>query len=271
MSGRRTDGGSGVPGRFAPSELDGAAGLRTEDIAGDLGAARELEDLAARSVATPVVGFADRVMDAIAAEPSPVPARVAGRAIRRGALGAFLVAVRDAWRVSTGPGFPMAVRAQALALVLVVAGVAAGSAAATAGALGLFDASPPRPAPSIEQPSLVGPRPEGSAEPTESEPIETPEASESEEPSETTEVESQEAATEHPEGTDDHGGTSGGSGGEGPDGTSGGTSGGDDHGGTGGGTATPRPIATDDSHDGGEDDGASTPDSGSGGGGSDDG
>lgn len=209
MSERRP---GGPPRPFTPAELDGAPGIPPDELAGGTRIARELEAVAAR---TPVVrssGFADRVMDAIAAEPSPVPVRMAGRALRRGAVGALLGSLRDAWRVSIHPGFPMAARAQAMALVLVVAGLAAGSGMATVGALGLLDGSHQAPRPAVEPPSppVTAPTPPVSVSPAPRtdtpvtpEPVATPEPSETPEPSDGPE------ATNEPRETEDHGGNGG--------------------------------------------------------------
>ena len=182
----------GQPRPFTPAELDGASGAHPDELAADTRIARDLESLAARTAPTRSADFADRVMTAIAAEPAPAPARLAGRALRRGSLGAFVASLRDAWRVTVGTGFPVAARAQAMALVLVVAALATGSGMVTAGALGLFDSSPSTPAPTIEQPSEeVSSSSEASEtpEPTE-EASQSPDASESPDPSRSPETES---------------------------------------------------------------------------------
>ena len=188
----------GRPVPFTSAELDGAQGVAPDELAADARIARELESLAGLTPVKASGEFADRVMAAVAAEPVPAPARLARLALRRGALGAFLVSLRDAWRVTTSPGFPMAVRAQAMALVLIVAGVAAGSGMATAGALGLLDGDNLGPSPSVEQPSssvdasqepAVSPdgSPDGSMSPGPSESLEPSESpgEESAEPVET--------------------------------------------------------------------------------------
>ena len=191
--------------RFGLDELDGADGVRPDDLPATLRVARELEGLAVRSDVPPSAAFADRVMAALADEPSPVPARAAGRAIRRGSIAALAASIRDAWRVTVRPGFPAVIRAQALAIVLVVVALGAGSASAAAGALGLFDEqAAPSPQPSIETspaPSVVpspspdaSPTPVPSATPSEPPETETPEATETAEPTES---------------ADDHGGGSG--------------------------------------------------------------
>jgi hypothetical protein len=178
------------PRPFTPAELAGAPGVAADELAADTSVARELEALAAHTPAARAPGFADRVMATVAAEPGPAPVRQAGLAIRRGALGAFVASLRDAWRVSLSPGFPIAARAQAMALVLVVAGLLAGSAVATAGAIGLLEGQRPSPTPPVEratQPVVVPPQP-SEAPPVEivdgtptPEPTETPEATETSE------------------------------------------------------------------------------------------
>ena len=181
------------PRPFTSAELDGAEGVPADELASNTRVARELEGLASRTPIASTPALADRVMAAVAGEPAPAPARLAGRALRRRSLGGFLVALRDAWRVTVSPGFPMAVRAQAIALVLVVLGAATGSGMVTAGALGLFDQQPPSPGPSITVPpspevtsatpeGSTSPQPSESAEPSES-PGESPEPSDTAEPS----------------------------------------------------------------------------------------
>ncbi len=144
--------------RFTPAELDDVSGIGPEDLAAEMGVARRLEALAAATVVAAPPAFVDGLMAAINAEPSPVPTRAAILAIRRVSLGALLVSIRDAWRVTVGHGFPAIIRAQALALVLLVAALGAGTAAATAGALGVFERHP-SPAPN---PSVVAPSPDAS-------------------------------------------------------------------------------------------------------------
>ncbi len=200
----------GQPRPFTPAELDGASGLHPDEIAGDTPIARDLERLAAGTTAAPTPGFADRVMEAVAAEPAPSPVRLAGLAVRRRSLGAFLASLRDAWRVTTHAGFPVAARAQAMALVLVVAALAAGSGMVTAGALGLLDGDHSSPSPSIEQPAETAePTTDASdtAEPSEDAST-SPDASESPEPSESAGDESAEpdASTEPHETADGNGG-----------------------------------------------------------------
>jgi hypothetical protein len=187
----------GQPRPFTPAELDGATGVSPDDMAAGTRVARDLEALAARTPVTSSSAFADGVMSAIAAEPAAAPARLAGRALRHGAIGAFLLSLRDAWRVTTSVGFPLAARAQALALVLVVAMFVTGSGMVTAGALGLLSADRPTPAPSFEAPSppdetstSEASTPESSSEPSVSPgasestgPSESPDSSESAEPS----------------------------------------------------------------------------------------
>jgi hypothetical protein len=112
--------------RFDPSELlDGDAGgvgaaTETELLA----VARDLEAFARSESVSLSVDFEDRVMAAIALEPPPRAAGGVG-------LGGLVAAVRDSWRLTWSGGRPLAVRAQALTLV-VLAAVALGSLGALA-------------------------------------------------------------------------------------------------------------------------------------------
>jgi uncharacterized membrane protein YgcG len=207
------------PRRFHPAEID----LESDELtAGLLETARDLEAYAATGMAAPTVGFEDRVMVAIADEPMPRPARGLG----------FLATVREAWAVAFGAGRPLAMRAQALALLLILA-VAVGSVGSVAvvGASRLLGPAvpptTPSPAPSPSLlPSPVTPSPVTPSPSPSSSPTATPRPSPTE--------------TDEPSGTDDHGG-SGGSG-SGSDSVSGddnsgpgGGSGGDDSSGSGSG------------------------------------
>lgn len=191
--------------RFHPSELDVELGPESAEL---LATARDLESYAANGLAAPTVGFEDRVMAAIAEEPMP---RRAGRG--------FIGAVRDAWAIAFGPGRPIALRAQALAMLFALA-VAVGSVGSVAvvGAARLLDEQGPVP-PTVPSPS-PSPIPSPSVSPSPSpsiSPVPTPTPSPSGSPVET--------ETAEPSGTDDSGG---GSGNSGPGG------GGDDSGGSGG-------------------------------------
>ena len=129
--------------------------------------ARELDAVAEATRATPPVGFADRVMASVAGEPLPQPARAFGAAVATRRLGAALASIGDAWRVALGGPAPMAVRAQALALVLVVAaGSLAVAGGATVGAIDLFNANqPPQPSPTTPRPTELLPSPSPTSEP----------------------------------------------------------------------------------------------------------
>ncbi len=154
------------PRPFGPDELDGVPGINPEQLAAETRLARDIESVAARGGAAPSAGFADRVMGAIATEPVPAPVIAAGSALRHREMAGFLRSLRDSFRVAFGGGFPVAVRAQSFALVLLVAVVAGGSGVVGAGALGIFDDhSSPSPAPTQPGPT---PTPESAApEPTE--------------------------------------------------------------------------------------------------------
>jgi hypothetical protein len=182
-----------------PDELDADEGQVPEALA----MGRALEEWADRESATAGGEFADRVMAAVATEPEPRPAAIAMTALAHGQLRRFLGAVGDAWQVATGTGRPLAARAPAVALVLLVAIVTASiGGMATVGALNLLtpDAVPspspivsPSPSPSApaspSQPTSPSPSPtatpspqatptdDGTAEPTDEEtlePTETP-------------------------------------------------------------------------------------------------
>ena len=140
-----------IPGEADPSHAELAEALTT---------ARELEALAVSAGIRPTDGFEDRVMAAIAAEPAPRLVVRPGSQVRGGRLGAFVLAFRDAWGVASTGGRPFAVRAQALAFVLIVA-LAAGSLV-TAGAVtvGSLLARPSGPTPSLRPaPTTTRPRP----------------------------------------------------------------------------------------------------------------
>jgi hypothetical protein len=187
---------------FGPDELDGVPGINPEELAAETRLARDLEAVAARGGAAPTAGFADRVMGAIATEPVPAPVIAAGSALRHRAVGGFLRSLRDSFRVAFGGGFPAVVRAQAFALVVLVAVFAGGSGLATAGALGVFD-DHSSPSPQATQPAptdvpesaspeplatpaatleLPTPSPDGELEPAVSASPETPEPGDTQEP-----------------------------------------------------------------------------------------
>ncbi len=184
-----------MTGRFDPRELlgpDGVDGMA--DLSDAQAAARALETLAATDV-HPSAGFVDRVMAAVADEPVPSPALALGFAVRRRRIGQVFGALHDTWRVAWTGGRPMAVRAQALAFVLVaflaVGSVGGVAAIGAAGALGLFEQHPtptlepavtatPEPTPSPSETETTGPS--ESAEPSPSESAE-PSSVESAEPS----------------------------------------------------------------------------------------
>jgi uncharacterized membrane protein YgcG len=158
---------SGLGRRFDPSEIspDGDASPSTADIAQAMLAARELEALTARDSAGPTVGFEDRVMAMIGAEPVPRLLVRPRRAVRGGLPIAFLASVRDAWRLATGGGRPFAVRAQAFAFVLLV--VLATGSITTVFAVGAasFLTSGPTPTPSVST-TTVSPTPSGLPSPS---------------------------------------------------------------------------------------------------------
>lgn len=192
---------TGPTRRFDPGELrvPGEPDLPVAEQADALLAARELEAVASSAIVRPTEGFEDRIMAAIATEPAPRLVARPASAVRGGLIASFLMTVRDSWGVASSGGRPMAVRAQAMAFVLLV--VVAATAVAGVGAVGvgsLLDRGR-SPAPSVEPgpsvaptPSVPTPSPSPSPSPS-VEPSVSPDASESTEPTETAE----------PTGTDD--------------------------------------------------------------------
>jgi uncharacterized membrane protein YgcG len=208
---------------------------------------RELDGLAMDSSIQPPAGFADRVMAAVAAEPLPQPVRAFGVALLGGRMRAAVASIGDAWRVTVGGSTPLAVRGQAVALVLVVAiGSIAIAGGAAVGAIDLLNGTQ-GPPPSFTAPVPSFPAPSPSPSPSSSiEASPSPDAL----PTETPEPAETPRTTPSPTGTDDHGG--GGSGSDSGSGSgSGGSSGSGSDSGSGSGDRTPTPTAggTDD-HEG---------------------
>jgi hypothetical protein len=244
------------PFLFGADELGGADARR---LAGALEAARALAHVADDAPATDGPAFSDRVMAALANEPSPATGGFLLPLRRNGIVRGFAESLRQAW-ASSGRGRPALARAMALAYVLIVAaaGVSLAGAATfgAAGALGVFapqathEPSPePITAPVIEPPEATD---ESSAEPSEDvEETEAPEAS----PDESESPDDRDDGAE-PDASDDHGGNSvpGGGGDDkaGP-GETGSPDASDDHGGSDGGSG---PSGTDD-HSGSDEGGSS--------------
>jgi hypothetical protein len=175
--------------------------FRTDELSGpdapgdpaELAAALEVARVFERSVGVdgvrPTPGFSDRVMAAVALEPAP----------RRSRLAVLLGALRSTWQTVLNANRPPLVRAQALAIVLVVmialGSIGGAATLAAAGALNLFQAHPtsgplitPVPQPRVSPDSTEAPKSSKSPEPTESVgPVQTPEVSETPEPGETPE------------------------------------------------------------------------------------
>ncbi|HEY7522477.1 MAG TPA: hypothetical protein VH720_02310 [Candidatus Limnocylindrales bacterium] len=223
---------SGPRQPIRPDELDPSGG-RVVDA---LEAGRTVEAWAARESVMPSSDFADRVMAAITAEPEPMAPRAAIDALATGRLRAFVAAVRGSWAIAFGPARPFAVRAPALALILVLAlaGTTIGGVAA-AGAFNLLSlpaATPepiaPSPSPSPTPSPTISPTPSESPSPSPSSSPRTPRpsAGQTVEPTPTVEPAETAEPTETPEGGNDHGGGEGSSsspdGGEPSDGGGGG-------------------------------------------------
>jgi hypothetical protein len=167
-----------------PADLAGADGLEpaAPEIAEALSTARELDASLAAADVHPSATFADRVMEAIVAEPLPHPAIAVGLAARRGRIGALVGALADTWRVAMSGGRPFAVRAQAAAFVIVaVLAITSLGAIAAGGALQMLG---PVSTGSGEPGSSTSPVPTASPAPTASpEPSTSPQPTDSLEPS----------------------------------------------------------------------------------------
>lgn len=199
------------PGRrFDPAELLDDEGTRTAaDVLDTADIARELELVAGRE-AGPGEHFTDRVMAAIATEPTPQPTIAFGLALRAGRARAALGAIGDSFRVAFSGGRPLAVRGQALALVFVVlVGVLGTGGGAAIGAARLLapDATP-TPTPTEEPVPSPTPEPTPSPTPTPT-PTDSPAPTPTAEPTETAEPTSTD--DDEPESTDDSSGSGSGS------------------------------------------------------------
>jgi hypothetical protein len=224
------------PPRFGAEELGATEGKELDHA---LDAIVALEAVADGLTVRVDPAFTDRVMAALAHEPSPMPVGFLAPLRRRGLLAGFAESVRQAW-ASIRAGRPAFARAAALAYVLVVvlAGTSLAGAATigAAGALGWFaprETVSPSPEPTLPLSTTPSTEPMPSPEPTESaEPAET----ETPEPSDDRGGGGAEPSDDHGGGaaepSDDKGGSgggsddrSGGSGGSGPSST-------DDHSGS---------------------------------------
>lgn len=174
-------------GSFRPEEIEDEA-LSSDSIgpgperADLLAGARDLEWLAAGSDVRPSAGFTDRVMATLADEPLPAPAIAVGSAVREGRLAAVAAAFGDFWRVAWSGKRPLAVRIQAIAIVLVVAvGVAAAGGGAILGAWNALNPLGPPVGASASPDETTSTSPEPSPEPTE-QPSGSPETTPTNEP-----------------------------------------------------------------------------------------
>jgi uncharacterized membrane protein YgcG len=221
MTGPRATGPRGLD----PDELD------TTDQA-DLADALESEGWLEAAIGdvpvAPGPSFTNRVMAALAAEPTPAPVGFLTPLRRLGLLAGFGASVRQAWASIGAPGRPTFARATALAYVLVIAiagtSLAGAATIGLAGAIGILGPQATEASPSnvpfessqpgtTEQPSAES-EPPGTEAP--GEPGDTPGASDDH------------GGSGGPEPSDDHGSTSG------P-----GSSGGTDEGSGGGGSGSP--------------------------------
>ena len=229
------------PRDLNPSELGTTEPADLSDAlatAGRLGAS--IEDL-------PLVtgpAFSDRVMAALADEPTPAPVGFLTPLRRLGLIAGFGASVRQAWASITAPDRPTFARGAALAYVLVIAiggtSLAGAATIGLAGAIGLLGPHATQAAPSSTPFQLTAPdssaRPSGESEP--------PASEASEEPSETPGASDDRGGSGGPEPSDDRGGSPG-------PGSSGGGGGSDDGSGGGGASPTSTPGGGGGSDDGG--------------------
>jgi hypothetical protein len=234
------------PRHLEPAEL---GTTDPTDLAAALESARRLTGAIDDAPIAGDARFTDRVMTALAAEPSPAPTGFLAPLRRRGLIGGFGASVRQAWASMAAPGRPTFARGAAIAYVLAIAiagtSLAGAATITVAGALGILGPHEPQPTRTL-LPQATPPEPSQrpSAEPEPS----GPEASD--------------AASDGPEASDDNG--SGGGGGTAPSDDHGGNSGpassgrggSDDGSAGGGGAATASPMGDGGSDDGG---GSSTP------------
>ena len=218
-------------GSFRPDELAGPDPcLGDAELATAWSVARELQAALPPETVGPSAAFSDRVMAAVALEPTPRRAGFLVGLRARPGFGGFVASLRDAWIVARGgAGRPAGARGLALAYVLAVVligssltGIAAFGAAGALGILDGDDSSSPSAQPSIE------PGPTPSRSPAAPDVTRTPEPSETAEPSDSAEPEPSDSAeptrdptpsprphpsatirpTSSPEASDEHGGES---------------------------------------------------------------
>jgi hypothetical protein len=213
-----------VTGPFRPAELAGAdEPLGPVEQAEALSTARELEAAAMAADVRPSPGFSARVMAAVATQPLPRPVAALIWAASRWRVRALVSAFADTWHLAWIGRRPLAARAQALAvvvmLIVAVGSVSGLAVAGVAGMLGKSMVTAPSPSavPATAEPSSE----EASPSPTPSaEPRVTPEPPQTPEPKVTPKRSAPRPTvhpTETPEDGDDHGGSDG-SGSEDPSG-----------------------------------------------------
>jgi len=132
--------------RIRPADLETEGERLDHEVATAYAVARQLEsELLPTEAVTPMPGFAERVMAAVAREPRPRPAAFLAP-LRRRSLAGVRESVATAWRIALGAAMPVQARATALAYVLAVL-LVAGSATTiaaygAAGALGWLGTAP---------------------------------------------------------------------------------------------------------------------------------
>jgi hypothetical protein len=138
------------PKPFAPAEL-GAVGVALLPVAG------ELDEYASRASALAPAQLVDRIMVSIAREPAPTPPVLLVRAVRNRSLrpAARYLAMSLEAALGVRRSVPLAVRAQAFAVVLIaVVLLGGGGVALGAGAAGVVQTLVPdlvRPMPTVQQ------------------------------------------------------------------------------------------------------------------------
>jgi hypothetical protein len=159
------------PRNLHPDELGEAEGMDVQDA---LRVGNRLVEAMDEAPMPTDEAFVDNVMAALADEPTPGTTGFLAPLSSRGIFGGFRDSFRQAW-ASVGAGRPIVGRSAALAYVLavVVAGISLTGAAAlgTAGALGLFNATPansptPPPPPTVAPPTVAPSPSENAPEPT---------------------------------------------------------------------------------------------------------
>ena len=193
---------------FRPGELDGLGDqARPDEVADAVRLAQLIERTVTVDDVRPTADFADRVMAALATEPTP----------RRSRLAAFAIAIGAAWQTATSANRPPLVRARAVAILLAVVVLAASlGGAASLAAAGAYQLLRPNPSTGPVISPLPGPSARPSASPTPAPSLEPrPSPSPATDPSAPPSAATEPVDTAEPTASDRHGGGGGGDGGGG--------------------------------------------------------